>query len=80
LSTHTGLRRLRAAACGLDTLDRFEVAAPLAHLPVQRSERAALEADLRIAPVAVKLCLSLQTHTSMIWYPWRDSNSQMPRV
>src|SRR5262249_28857149 len=40
LSTRTGVRRLRAAACGLDTLDRFEVAVPLAHLPAQRSERA----------------------------------------
>src|SRR5262249_9630659 len=39
--------------CGLDARDRFEVAVPLAHLPAQRSERAALEAERRILPVAV---------------------------
>src|SRR5205823_1901881 len=54
LTAHAGLRPLRAAACNLDTPDRFKVAMPFTHLPAQRSERAALKAKLRIAPMAVR--------------------------
>ena len=43
----------RAGPCGVDTLDRLEVTMPLAHLPAQRSKRAAFETERPIAPAAV---------------------------
>src|SRR5215813_6739522 len=62
VSTRTGLRRLRAPACGVDTLDRLEVTMPLAHLPAQRSKRAAFETERPIAPAAVPKVVAKIVH------------------